>query len=96
MCVMICQDLKYKGEETWLEIGDYNDIREHCTLHRGTIQDHGLTKIGNHNLLMVNTHIAHDCNIGNYNIFANNVGLAGHIHLGDHVLLGGNSGEQFR
>ncbi|HCL58438.1 MAG TPA: acyl-[acyl-carrier-protein]--UDP-N-acetylglucosamine O-acyltransferase, partial [Acinetobacter sp.] len=56
----VCQDLKYAGEETWLEIGDYNKIREHCSLHRGTVQDKGITKIGSHNLLMVNTHIAHD------------------------------------
>lgn len=87
-----CQDLKYAGEETWLEIGDYNKIREHCSLHRGTIQDQGLTKIGSHNLLMVNTHIAHDCVIGNNNIFANNTGIAGHVHIGDFVVVGGNSG----
>ncbi|CAG68248.1 MULTISPECIES: acyl-ACP--UDP-N-acetylglucosamine O-acyltransferase [Acinetobacter] len=88
----ICQDLKYKGEETWLEIGDYNLIREHCSLHRGTIQDNSLTKIGSHNLLMVNTHIAHDCVIGDHNVFANNVGIAGHVHIGSHVVVGGNSG----
>lgn len=87
-----CQDLKYQGEETWLEIGDYNQIREHCSLHRGTVQDQSLTKVGNHNLLMVNTHIAHDCVIGNHNIFANNVGVAGHVHTGDYVVVGGNSG----
>lgn len=88
----VCQDLKYAGEETWLEIGDYNKIREHCSLHRGTIQDQSLTKIGSHNLLMVNTHIAHDCVIGNHNIFANNAGIAGHVHIGDFVVVGGNSG----
>ena len=88
----VCQDLKYHGEETWLEIGDHNTIREHCSLHRGTVQDQGLTKIGSHNLLMVNTHIAHDCVVGNHNIMANNVGVAGHVHVGDHVILGGNSG----
>lgn len=87
-----CQDLKYHGEETWLEIGDYNQIREHCSLHRGTVQDQALTKVGSHNLLMVNTHIAHDCMIGNHNIFANNVGVAGHVHTGDYVVVGGNSG----
>ncbi|WP_180057586.1 MULTISPECIES: acyl-ACP--UDP-N-acetylglucosamine O-acyltransferase [unclassified Acinetobacter] len=87
-----CQDLKYAGEETWLEIGDHNSIREHCSLHRGTTQDHGLTKIGSHNLLMVNTHIAHDCVVGDHNIFANNVGVAGHVHIGDYVIVGGNSG----
>ncbi len=47
----VCQDLKYAGEETWLEIGDHNKIREHCSLHRGTVQDHGITKIGSHNLI---------------------------------------------
>lgn len=88
----VCQDLKYAGEETWLEIGDNNRIREHCSLHRGTVQDQGLTKIGSNNLLMVNTHIAHDCLIGNNNIFANNVGVAGHVHIGDFVIVGGNSG----
>ncbi|WOE31895.1 MULTISPECIES: acyl-ACP--UDP-N-acetylglucosamine O-acyltransferase [unclassified Acinetobacter] len=88
----ICQDLKYKGEETWLEIGDHNSIREHCSLHRGTVQDQGLTKLGNYNLLMVNTHIAHDCVVGDHNIFANNVGVAGHVHIADYVIVGGNSG----
>lgn len=87
-----CQDLKYMGEETWLEIGDYNSIREHCSLHRGTIQDNGLTKIGSHNLLMVNTHIAHDCVIGDHNVLANNVGVAGHSHVGNYVIIGGQSG----
>lgn len=88
----ICQDLKYNGEETWLEIGDNNSIREHCTLHRGTVQDKALTKIGSHNLFMVNTHIAHDCVIGDHNIFANNVGIAGHVHVGNHIIVGGNAG----
>lgn len=88
----ICQDLKYQGEETWLEIGDNNFIREHCTLHRGTVQDNAITKIGSHNLFMVNTHIAHDCVIGDHNIFANNVGVAGHVHIGNYVIVGGNSG----
>ena len=88
----VCQDLKYAGEETWLEIGNHNTIREHCSLHRGTVQDQSLTKIGDHNLLMVNTHIAHDCMVGSHNIFANNVGVAGHVHIGDFVVVGGNSG----
>ena len=87
-----CQDLKYAGERTWLEIGDYNTIREACSLHRGTTQDEGITKIGSHNLLMVNTHVAHDCFIGDHNIFANNVGIAGHVHIGNHTITGGNSG----
>lgn len=92
-----CQDLKYHGEETWLEIGDYNTIREACNFHRGTVQDNGITKIGNHNLFMVNTHIAHDCCVGNHNVLANNVALAGHVHVADHTIIGGNSAvHQFR
>lgn len=87
-----CQDLKYDGEDTWLEIGDHNLIREACSFHRGTAQDEGITKIGSHNLFMVNTHIAHDCVVGNHNVIANNVGIAGHVHIGDHVIVGGNSG----
>lgn len=87
-----CQDLKYQGEDTYLEIGDNNRIREACTLHRGTVQDKGLTKIGSNNLFMVNTHIAHDCVIGSDNVFANNVGIAGHVVVGNHVIVGGNSG----
>jgi UDP-N-acetylglucosamine acyltransferase len=87
-----CQDLKYHGEETWLEIGNDNVIRESCTFHRGTTQDQGLTKVGDHNLFMVNTHIAHDCLIGNGCVFANNVGIAGHVKVGDSVIVGGNSG----
>lgn len=87
-----CQDLKYDGEETWLHIGDYNTIREACTFHRGTTQDEGVTKIGDHNLFMVNTHLAHDCRIGNHNIVANNVGIAGHVQVGNYTIIGGNSG----
>lgn len=87
-----CQDLKYAGEETWLEIGDNNSIREACSFHRGTVQDNGITKIGSNNLFMVNTHVAHDCVIGNGNVLANNVGVAGHVHIGDNVILGGNAG----
>lgn len=87
-----CQDLKYQGEETWLEIGDDNRIREACSLHRGTIQDNRLTKIGHRNLLMVNTHIAHDCVVGDDNVLANNVGVAGHVKIGNHITIGGNAG----
>lgn len=87
-----CQDLKYQGEETWLEIGNDNIIRESCSFHRGTVQDKGLTKIGNRNLFMVNTHIAHDCVVGDNNIIANNAGIAGHVKIGNHVIIGGNCG----
>lgn len=88
----IPQDLKFKGEVSYLEIGDDNTIRESCTLHRGTADGGYHTKIGSGNLLMVNVHIAHDCMIGNHNILANNVGVAGHSHIGNHVVIGGQSG----
>ena len=84
-----CQDMKYNGEPTRLEIGENNVIREGCTLHRGTIQDAGVTKIGSHNLLMGNVHVAHDCVLGDHIIVANNVALAGHVHVGDYAILGG-------
>lgn len=88
----ITQDLKYKGEETFLEIGDHNTIREFCTVNRGSVQDKSITKIGNHNLLMAYVHIAHDCVIGNHVVFSNNASLAGHVHIDDYVVLGGFSG----
>jgi UDP-N-acetylglucosamine acyltransferase len=86
------QDLKYKGEKTCLEIGDRNSIREFCTFNRGTVQDKGVTKIGNDNLFMAYVHIAHDCDVGNHTIFANNASLAGHVKVEDFVTLGGFSG----
>ena len=86
------QDLKYAGEPTYLEIGDHNRIREACTIHRGTAQDQGVTRIGNQNLFMVNVHIAHDCMVGDHNVLANNVGVAGHAYIGNHVIIGGQSG----
>ncbi len=88
----ITQDLKYNGEETFLEIGDHNTIREFCTVNRGSVQDKSITKIGNHNLLMAYVHIAHDCVIGNHVVFSNNASLAGHVHIDDYVVLGGFSG----
>jgi UDP-N-acetylglucosamine acyltransferase len=88
----ITQDLKYKGERTFLEIGDHNIIREFCTINRGSVQDKSLTKIGNHNLLMAYVHIAHDCVIGDHVVFSNNASLAGHVHIDDYVVLGGFSG----
>jgi len=86
------QDKKYAGEPTRLVVGDNNVIREHCTLATGTIQDEGLTSIGNGNLFMANTHIAHDCRIGNGTIMANNAGLAGHVVVEDDVIIGGIAG----
>ena len=86
-----CQDKKYKGEATRLEIGDGNVIRESCTIHRGTVQDSSITRIGNDNLLMVNVHVAHDVMMGDHSIVANNASLAGHVHVGDYAVLGGYS-----
>jgi UDP-N-acetylglucosamine acyltransferase len=84
-----CQDKKYAGEATYLEIGDDNVFRESCTIHRGTIQDQRVTRIGNRNLFMVNTHVAHDCVFGDDNVFANNCTIAGHVHVANQVILGG-------
>lgn len=86
-----CQDKKFKGEPTRLEIGDNNIIRESCTIHRGTTQDQGITRIGSHNLLMAYVHVAHDCVVGNNIILANSATLAGHVHVGDHAILGGGT-----
>lgn len=86
------QDLKFKGERTYLEIGDRNVIREFCTFNRGTAQDKTVTKIGNDNLFMAYVHIAHDCEIGSHTIFSNNASLAGHAVIENYVTLGGFSG----
>jgi UDP-N-acetylglucosamine acyltransferase len=86
------QDKKYGGEATRLEIGDRNTIREFCTFNRGTVQDAGVTRIGNDNWIMAYVHIAHDCQVGNHTIFANNAQLAGHVHVGDWAILGGFTG----
>lgn len=83
------QDLKYAGEPTRVEIGDRNRIRESVTIHRGTAQDDGLTKVGSDNLLMINTHIAHDCIVGNNCILANNATLGGHVSVDDYAIIGG-------
>ncbi|ARD40483.1 acyl-ACP--UDP-N-acetylglucosamine O-acyltransferase [Edwardsiella ictaluri] len=83
------QDLKYAGEPTRVEIGDRNRIRESVTVHRGTAQGGGLTRIGSDNLLMVNTHVAHDCVIGNRCILANNATLGGHVSVDDFAIIGG-------
>ena len=83
------QDKKYRGEPTRLEIGDGNVIREGCTLHRGTVQDNSLTRIGSGNLLMAYVHIAHDCLVGDNCIFANNTTLAGHVVVENHAIMGG-------
>ncbi len=86
------QDKKYAGERTRLEIGDRNSIREYCSISRGTIQDKGVTRMGDDNWIMAYVHIAHDCQIGSNTIFANNATLAGHVHVGDWVIMAGFSG----
>jgi UDP-N-acetylglucosamine acyltransferase len=83
------QDKKYNGEPTLLEIGDRNTIREFVTINRGTVQDEGVTRLGDDNWIMAYVHIAHDCQVGNQTIFANNASLAGHVSVGDYVILGG-------
>lgn len=83
------QDKKYAGEDTGLIIGDRNVIRESCTINRGTVQDEGVTRIGNDNWIMAYVHIAHDCVVGNNVIFANNTSLAGHVTVDDNAILGG-------
>jgi UDP-N-acetylglucosamine acyltransferase len=83
------QDLSYRGEDTQLVIGDDNIIRENVTINRGTERGGGVTRIGNHNLLMAYAHVAHDCTIGNYVILANVTTLGGHVRIDDHAILGG-------
>lgn len=86
----IPQDKKYRaGEDSRLEIGDGNTIREFCTINTGTAGGGGVTRIGDDNWLMAYVHIAHDCLIGNHTIFANSSSLAGHVLVEDHVILGG-------
>lgn len=85
------QDLKYAGEDTRLVIGDENQIREFTTLHIGTAGGGGETRIGNKNLFMAYSHVAHDCVVGNGCVLANSAALAGHVEVGDHVIFGGLS-----
>ena len=85
-------DKKFAGEDTWLDIGDNNIIREGATLHRGTGAGGGLTRVGSGNLMMAYVHIAHDCMVGNNTVFANNAGLSGHVQVDDWAILGGYAG----
>ena len=88
------QDLKYDGEQTKLEIGDNNKIREYVTINPGTEGGGGLTKVGSNCLFMVSSHIAHDCVVEDKVILANNVPLGGHAHIESGVIIGGNSAVQ--
>ena len=88
---MAPQDLKYKGEPTRTEIGARCHLREHVTVHRGTVTGAGLTKVGDGCLLMAGVHIAHDCELGDGVVIANNVLLGGHVHIGANAVLGGGA-----
>lgn len=85
------QDLKYKGEETKTVIGPRTQIREHASIHRGTVTGSGVTRIGADCLLMATVHIAHDCLLGDGVIISNNVALGGHVEIGDRAVIGGNA-----
>ena len=86
------QDKKYDGEDTAVEIGNRNSIREYTTINKGTSQDIGTTRLGDDNWIMAYVHIAHDCQVGNNTIFANNTTLGGHVIVGDFAIFGGFSG----
>ena len=88
------QDLKYNGEKTQLVIGNNNKIREYVSINPGTVGGGGKTIIGNNCLLMVSSHVAHDCQLGSNIIVANNVAIAGHAEIGDNAIIGGNSAVQ--
>ena len=83
------QDLKFADEETWVEIGDGNTIREFVTVNRGTGHGGGLTRVGSNSLLMAYVHVAHDCSVGNRVVMANAATLAGHVEIADHAIIGG-------
>jgi UDP-N-acetylglucosamine acyltransferase len=89
---LVPQDLKFRGEETRVEIGDRNVFREGTTVHRGTAGGGGVTRIGSDNLFMAQAHVAHDCIVGSHTIFANAVALSGHVEVHDYAALGGFSG----
>ncbi len=86
------QDLKYKGEKTYLVIGKFNSIREFVTIHRATPEGDGITAIGDDNIIMSYCHVAHNCKLGNHVVMANNATLAGHVHVEDFAIVGGLSG----
>jgi len=86
------QDKKYAGEPTRLVIGDRNTIREFTTFNTGTVQDKGVTTLGDDNWIMAYVHVAHDCTIGHHNVIANSVQFAGHVEVGSYTLIGGISG----
>jgi UDP-N-acetylglucosamine acyltransferase len=86
------QDLKFRGEQTRVTIGNHNTIREYVTINRATSADIGVTVIGDHNLLQAYCHVAHNCNLGSHIVLTNAVNLAGHIHVEDYAIIGGLTG----
>ena len=86
------QDKKYQGEPTRLDIGDRNTIREYVSVHRGSVQDQSITRVGDDNWIMAYVHVAHDCVVGSHTTIANCTQLAGHVHVGDWATLGGFTG----
>ncbi|MDQ2823493.1 MAG: acyl-ACP--UDP-N-acetylglucosamine O-acyltransferase [Pseudomonadota bacterium] len=86
------QDKKWSGEPTRLEVGDRNTVREFCTFNLGTVQDAGVTRLGNDNWISAYVHLAHDCQVGSNTIFSNNAQLAGHVEVGDWAILSGYAG----
>lgn len=83
------QDLKYSGQPTRCEIGARTQVREHCTIHRGSVNGHGITRVGADCLLMAVAHVAHDCTLGDNVIVANNAVMGGHVSIADHAVIGG-------
>jgi UDP-N-acetylglucosamine acyltransferase len=83
------QDLKYRGEPTRCEIGARTQVREHCTIHRGTVTGKGFTRIGSDCMLMAVAHVAHDCTLGDHVLVANNAVMGGHVSIADHAVIGG-------
>lgn len=85
------QDTSYKGEPTKLIVGSRNTIREHVSMHRGTVRSRGQTVVGDNGFFMAQSHVAHDCVVGDNVIFAQGATLGGHVQVGDHVIMGGLS-----
>ncbi len=86
------QDKAHRNESTYVEIGNHNEIREYVSINKGTLGGTGITKIGDHNQLMINTHFGHDVSVGDHCMVANSTTLAGHVQLGSYVVTGGMSG----
>ncbi len=86
------QDVTYGGADTQVIIGDYNTIREGVTINRASEKEDGITRLGDHNFLMANCHVAHDCFLGSHIVIANGALLGGHVHVHDHASLSGGAG----